>query len=221
MANYILQELPEDLAEGKKIIFPKMQVYTMHDYETVIKHMRTYTGGISDGVIRGVMDALVQTMKAWMPLGHTIKIDGLGVFSLSLGFDTDTPSEKTLAEQQKDGDNSEQKTSHRHVCIKKINFKPDAELIADMNSQTSFERVMSEVKKTRTETYSLEERIAKALEIIESKGYMTLTDYAIATSQGRTVASRDLKKIVADPQSEITTRGSHSHKLWIKKHSDE
>ena len=92
MANFVLQELPEEMSEGKKVVFPKMQTYSLHDYDTVIKNMRTYAGSISDGLIRAVFDALVSTMQSWMPLGHSIKIDGLGVFSLSLGFDTSTPS---------------------------------------------------------------------------------------------------------------------------------
>ena len=83
MANYILQELPEDLSDGKKVVFPKMQTYSLHDYETVLKHMRTYAGNFSEGNMRAVFDALISTMVSWMPLGHTIKIDGLGVFSLS------------------------------------------------------------------------------------------------------------------------------------------
>ena len=82
MANFVLQELPEEMCEGKKVVFPKMQTYSLHDYETVIKHMRTYAGSISDGLIRAVFDALVSTMQSWMPLGHNIKIDGLGVFSV-------------------------------------------------------------------------------------------------------------------------------------------
>ena len=217
MANYILQELPEEMTDGKKIVYPKMQTYTMHDYDEVIKHMRLYAGSISDGIIRGVMDALIQTMKTWMPMGHTIKIDGLGLFSLSLGFDTSTPSEKTMAKQQKGGDGSSQKTNYRHVRIKRINFKPDAKLIADMNQQTEFERATPEVLTPRKETYSVEERTAKALEIIDSKGYMTLSDYAIATSQGRSVASKDLKSMVDNPKSPITTQGSHSHKIWVRK----
>ena len=46
MPKYILQELPEEMTDGKKIVFPKMQTYTLHDYETVIEHMRDYAGGI-------------------------------------------------------------------------------------------------------------------------------------------------------------------------------
>ena len=40
MPKCILQELPEEMTDGKKIVFPKMQTYTLHDYETVIEHMR-------------------------------------------------------------------------------------------------------------------------------------------------------------------------------------
>ena len=86
MANFVLQELPDEMTDGKKIVYPKMQTYSLHDYETVIKHMRTYAGNISEGIIRAVFDALTSTMQSWMPLGHNIKINGLGVFSLSLGL---------------------------------------------------------------------------------------------------------------------------------------
>ena len=85
MPKYILQELPEEMTDGKKIVFPKMQTYTLHDYETVIQHMRDYAGSFSEGTIRGVFEALVSVMESWMPMGHNIKIDGLGVFSLTLG----------------------------------------------------------------------------------------------------------------------------------------
>ncbi|MBR5749151.1 MAG: DNA-binding protein, partial [Prevotella sp.] len=62
-----------------------------------------------------------------------------------------------------------------------------------------------------------EERLAKAKAIISTHGYMTLTDYALATGQSKSTASDDLKKMVVDPDSGITTRGQHSHKIWIKR----
>ena len=86
MAKYVLQELPGEMTDGKKIVYPKMHTYSLHDYETVIEHMHDYAGSFSEGMIRGVFDALVSVMKSWMPMGHNIKIDGLGVFSLTLGF---------------------------------------------------------------------------------------------------------------------------------------
>jgi len=194
MPKYVLQELPDEMTDGKKVLFPKMQTYTLHDFETVLKHMHTYAGSFSEGSMRAIIDALVQTMKSWMPLGHSIKIDGLGVFSLSLGFNT---------------------SKRHHVYIKGINFKPDAELLADMNSEATFDKAETEVKTTNKNKMSREERIAKAKAIIEKHGYMTLTDYLVATNLGRSSASRDLANIVADPTSGITTRGSHSHKVWV------
>ena len=218
MAKYVLQELPDEMTDGKKVLFPKMQTYTLHDFETVLKHMHTYAGNFSEGSMRAVIDALVQTMKSWMPLGHSIKIDGLGVFSLSLGFDTSTPSEKEMSNEKEgknDNNKKNEKTKYRHVCIKGINFKPDAELLADMNSEATFDKDEKEVKTINRSTMSREERIAKAKAIIRERGYMTLTDYLTATNLSRSSASRDLAIIVADPTSGITTQGSHSHKVWV------
>ena len=213
MANYILKEMAEGLADGNKTLYPKMQTYSMHDFETVIKHMRVYGGNISEGIIRAVFDALVSTMESWMPLGHTIKIDGLGVFSLSLGFDTSTPSEKAELQNKEE----EPKTKYRHVCIKGINFKPDAQLLERLNKEANFDRIQTDVEVAKRTALSREERLAKAHAIIDRQGYMTLTDYANATGQSRSTASTDLRQLVADATSGITTRGTHSHKVWVQR----
>lgn len=213
MPKYVLQELPEEMTDGKKIVYPKMQTYSLHDYETVIEHMRDYAGSFSEGTIKGVFDALLSVMKSWMPMGHNIRIDGLGVFSLTLGFDESSPSEKA---ELKNVDN-DPKTKYRHVCIKGINFKPDQKLLQALNKEATFERGESDVQVPQKTTLTREERIARAKAIIAKNGFMTLYDYANATHQSRSVASKDLRQIVADPTSGITTRGNHSHKVWVAK----
>ena len=213
MAKYILKEMAEGMADGHKTLYPKMQTYTLHDYETVIKHMRDYAGSISEGMIKAVFDALVSVMKSWMPMGHNIKIDGLGVFSLTLGFDESSPSEKAALKNTDD----DPKTKYRHVCIKGINVKPDQKLLKALNKDISFERSEADVQVPQKTKLSRKERLARAKAIIAKNGFMTLYDYANATHQSRSVASKDLRQIVADPNSCITTRGSHSHKVWIAK----
>lgn len=217
MANYYLQKLPEGMKEGEKVVYPRMQTYTLHDFETVLKHMHTYAGNISEGTMRAVLEALTETMKSWMPLGHSIKIDGLGVFSLSLGFDTSTPQEKAIANKKgkNNGEQEEPKTKYRHVCIKGINFKPDAELLTEMNHEATFDKTETEVVVPKKGALSRSKRLAKAKATIKKNGFMTLSDYVQATGLSRTAASLDLKAIVADPTSGITTRGSHSHKVWV------
>lgn len=213
MANYILKEMAEGMADGHKTLYPKMQTYSLHDYETVIEHMRDYAGSLSKGTIKAVFDALVSVMESWMPMGHNIKIDGLGVFSLSLGFDESSPSEKV---ELKNTDN-DPKTKYRHVCVKGINFKPDQKLLQALNKEARFERSEADVQVPQKTKLSREERLARAKTIIAKNGFMTLYDYANATHQSRSVASKDLRQIVADLNSGITTRGSHSHKVWIAK----
>lgn len=204
MPNYILKELNKELTDGKKVVFPKMQTYSQHDFETVLKHMQTYAGNFSEGTMRAVIDALVETMKSWMPMGHSMKIDGLGTFSLSLGF------------KDKDTD-EEPKTKYRHICIKGINFKPDAKLIAALNKQADFERAEKDVVVPKKCSYTTGERIEKAQAIIANNGFMTLSDYARATGQCRSAASNDLKRLTTLPDSPIATRGSGSHKVWIRR----
>jgi hypothetical protein len=50
---------------------------------------------------------------------------------------------------------------------------------------------------------------------------MTLSDYAIITRQTRSTASKDLRQIASDPTSGIGVRGFHSHKVWIRRTSDD
>ena len=84
-----------------------------------------------------------------------------------------------------------------------------------MNKEATFERGEADVQVPQKTKLSREERLASAKAIIEKNGFMTLYDYANATHQSRSVASKDLRQIVADLKSGITTRGSHSHKVWI------
>ena len=124
--------------------------------------------------------------------------------------------------KQKDNDaDNEPRTKYRHVCIKGINFKPDPQLLQQMNQEATFERTQTDVVVPRKPSDNRDERIRKALAVIDRQGYMTLSDYAVATSQSRPTASKDLRQLVSDPTSGITTRGSHSHKVWIRRTSDD
>ena len=214
MGNYILKQLHGDMTEGKTIIFPKMKVYSLYDYDIVIQHMCTLSRILNEGIIRATFSALVEEMLTSMHLGHNIKIDGLGIFSLSLEFDTSKPSEGALA-YDPDFDDEDPKLKYRHVRIKSINFKPDPELLKEMNMSASFKLIDVDVETPKESRFSREERLAKAKAIIRRYGYMTLADYAMATEQSKSAASKDLNRLVKDPDSGIIARGEHTHKIWV------
>ena len=203
MAKYILQEMNDGMANKKKKPYPKIQNYSMFDYETLIEHIHAHSSAFSKATIRGVIDTMAETIGDVLPTGHTVKIDGLGVFSLTLGF-SDSPED-------------ENKSEYRHVNAKGINFKVDKQLMKDINRNASFERAEPGVKRHQKLKTTPEQRLAKALELISRQGQMTLTEYANLSGLSRSGASQELKRFTADPASGLTTRGEHSFKVWVKK----
>lgn len=153
-----------------------------------------------------VADMLVEMLS----MGYNVNIEGIGTFSLSLGFEDDKPTE-----MQSEDD----KMTYRKVGVKDINFKASPEFLKSVKHKTDrdLERDMGGVKVIRKQLYSREERIARALEVIETNGLITLSDYACINNLSRTAASLELKEITADQTSPIDSKGSGSHKVWVKR----
>jgi predicted HTH transcriptional regulator len=105
----------------------------------------------------------------------------------------------------------------KNLCVASHNlFKVDQELIKDINSESTFERAQPGVQRFESPDSTLEQRMQRASQLISERGYITLSDYAIANNVSRSMASRDLKRITSDPASGIIAKGSHSHKVWVK-----
>ena len=134
----------------------------------------------------------------------------MGTFSLSLGFEDDKPTE-----MQTDDD----MMKYRKVGVKNVNFNSSPEFVKAVKMETDcdLEREMSGVKVIRKQLYSKEERIARALEVIEKNGVLTLGDYASVNNLSRTSASMELKKLTNDKTSPIDSLGRGSHKVWVKR----
>ena len=201
MANYVVKELPTGMAGNrKKRVYPKMQVYTEFDYDKVVELVHTYSPSFSKGTIRGVLDTLGVVMASCLPMGHTLKIDGVGVFSLSLQF----------------SDNKEGgETKYRHVEARGVNFKVDKTLVNEINKENNFER--EDYVQPKSSAYSRDERLQRAIQYISKHGFITLQDYANMNDLSRSSASRELAFFVKTPDSGIGIKGTGSHKVWVKK----
>ena len=148
-------------------------------------------------------------MKNYLPMGHTMKIDNLGVFSLSLEF-ADEKAENAAQQEA-----SEPKTKYHHVKVKGVNFKVDKKLVKEINRENSFERISS--NPASSSPYTPEERLQRALQNIDKHGFITLQDYATLNHLSRSAASRELSKLTASPTSPIAPKGSASHKVWVRR----
>ena len=210
MANYVIKEMPAGMGNGKKgRLFPKMQVYTEFDYDKVVELVHTNSPAFSEATVRGVLDTLAVVMKSYLPLGHTMKIDNLGVFSLSLEF---ADNEADMDSQQNPQETKSKKKYH-HVRVKGVNFKVDKKLVDDINKENTFERTAS--IPNSPSPYTPEERLQRALQHIDQHGFITLQEYANLNRLSYSSASRELAKLVADPNSGIKAKGAASHKIWV------
>ena len=211
MANYVIKEMPTGMGNGSEgKTFPKMQVYTEFDYDKVIELVHTNSPAFSEATIRGVLDTLAVVMKSYLPLGHTMKIDNLGVFSLSLEFADDKEETDSPSKAQE----TSSKSKYHHVRVKSVNFKVDKKLVDGINKENSFERISGNPI-TRS-PFSIEERLQRALQHIDRHAFITLQEYANLNRLSYSSASRELAKLVSDSQSGIKAKGAGSHKVWVR-----
>ena len=210
MAKYKLQELNDMRDEGKRRVYPKMVTNRTLSRKEFVKMMQHYHRGISESTTEAVLTDVVDMLADMLSMGYNVNLEGFGTFSLSLGFEDDKPTE-----MQTDDD----MMKYRKVGVKNVNFNSSPEFVKAVKMETDcdLEREMSGVKVIRKQLYSKEERIARALEVIEKNGVLTLGDYASINNLSRTSASMELKEITADRTSPICSMGSGSHKVWVKR----
>ncbi|MBR1411452.1 MAG: hypothetical protein IJ580_10200 [Prevotella sp.] len=207
MANYVLQEMALKQENGKRKVYPRMQVYTRFDYEQVLERMTAYPGAPGKGTLMAAFDMLSQTIRTCLPDGHTIKIDGLGTFSLSLEFDDEKPNE--IADEN-------DSMAYRKVRIKDVNFKADPALLSALNKETEFMRAEPEVHRYNESTLNRKQRIKRALAHIAEHGFLSLADYVRLSGLSRTTASNELRSFEQDPSVPIKGSGLPPHKVWVK-----
>ena len=210
MAKYKLQEMGDMRYDGKRRVYPKMVTNRTLSRKEFVKMMQHYHRGISESTTEAVLTDVVDMLADMLSMGYNVNLEGFGTFSLSLGFEDDKPTE-----MQTDDD----MMKYRKVGVKNVNFNSSPEFVKAVKMETDcdLEREMSGVKVIRKQLYSKEERIARALEVIEKNGVLTLGDYASINNLSRTSASMELKEITADRTSPIGSMGSGSHKVWVKR----
>ena len=208
MAKYKLQEMPDMQERGKKRVYPRLVVNRAMDTKEFIGKVHSYNQALSESVVGAVLMDAADTLMRMLSMGYTVKLDGIGTFSLSLDFDDEKPVEIQ-------GEND--RMLYRKVTVKDVNYKASTELVKELKHETDLERDMGGVTRLNKKIYTQEECVQRALKVIEQDGYICLSDYARINNLSKSVASRDLKAITSDPSSPIQSSGRGTHKVWVKK----
>lgn len=85
MANYEMQESNLPNEEGRKVLFPRMVIRHQVGLDAIARTV-SYASTFTPGDIKGLVIALADEMARLMGEGNSVKIDGIGTFTPSLGL---------------------------------------------------------------------------------------------------------------------------------------
>jgi predicted histone-like DNA-binding protein len=207
---YVLQEMNNIHEEKEKTeLKPRVKVYDTLNTESVARKAvlhRRCNG--SAAATKAVIDDFFQEVKEQLAAGNTVKLDGIGTFSLSLS------DRKREARRDEDG-NALSRPNAVSIYVSGINFNPDKSFLKEVDSMAEPERVGTTLQ--QKSPYSTNERLLKLKKYLEQYGYIKVAVYAVLVGLGRSKATKELNDFCQDPESGITWEGKRSTKQYILK----
>lgn len=213
MAEYQMQELTLPNEEGKKVVYPRIKLWGQVDLEYLASHIN-YASSFTPGDIVGLVKALTEAVATEMAHGNSVKIDGLGIFTPSLGLRPQAEGQRALCESE----GKEYRPNATSLYLRNINFRADKELIEQTARRYSLSK--SEWKFRRSsQRYTPEQRLRLAQDYLKKTPLLRVRDYCDLTGLLRDAAARELKRWSETPGSGIGHMGTGSHKVYVRKES--
>ena len=205
--QYKFRELPDLTGEGKRKVYPKADHYPVISTDELVKEIANLTG-FNAGTTRGVIEGLVDRLTSYIEIGHSVKVDGLGVFCVSLGMKDGVKAEEIKSD--------EGKYNTSDVTIKKVTFSADRDWMRDLKKRIVLEKVgdVSELADVQTTS---NERLALLKKYLKEHTYIRVATYAQLTGQSRSVASIELRNFSEDASTGIGYEGVRSTKVYVLK----
>ena len=201
-----MREMKDMNATGRRRLYPFMLNSGMIDASQLaqeIAHGCSFT--VAD--VKGLISAMAEAIAVNVAAGKSVRIDGVGVFSASLGLADGAEAEEAGTETRRNA---------RSVRLRSIRFRPDGRLVQRAADSMRLERADDTLLRTDMST-GLDERRARALAYLEEHVLMHLEDYVALTGMSRSQAQRELKALAADPDSGIGVAGRSTHRYYIRK----
>lgn len=203
---YVMKEMPDLNGTGKRILYPQFaqikQVST-HQLAENIRGKSTFSEGEIEGLIRMMAHELVHELAQ----GHSVKLDGIGIFTPSLALQPGKEREET------DGEGG--RRNARSILVGNVNFRADKKLVQEVNLYCRPVRAPWKPRRS-SQKYTAEERLHLAQQYLETHPYITVTDYRKLTGLLRTAATEELRQWAAEPGTGIETSGRGSHRIYIR-----
>ena len=202
-AKYIKQEIPDLNGTGRTQAYYKMEL-TPKTFEQFISQCAR-EGRMDEAQILGVLTLVSEKLALCMAEGFSVKLNGIGTFHAKLGMRSDM-----LQDAFEEGEPTHNAKS---ITVTGVSFRADPDLIDATRRKCVLEKGgVSRIKKTNL---TLEERIQKAHEYLETNMFMRVPDYVKLTGLSRPSATKELRQLALNPSSGIASRGSRSQKYYV------
>lgn len=206
MTKYIKQEMVDLSGKGEEKVYYRIHTQRNIGFKELTEYIERHNNLMNRGLVKNVVDHVVDAMAELIGDGYSVTIDGLGTFKASLGLEKDKEMDTF--------DNDETKRNARSLRLKGINYRADKVFVREANKHCKLERAGE--SRLHHSPYSKEERLKLALQYLEKNGAMRVADYMELTGLSRTKATLELKEFRQDTSTGITFVGRRSTIVYVK-----
>lgn len=200
--KFNMRKMPS-LNGEETVLYPQMFGCGVFETEAMTRELSERCS-LTPGDVKAALSGLSDIMAERMAMGYSVRLEGIGVFSASLG----------LAE----GKEREQlEGTHRNAAsirVRGVNFRADRRLVQRTDANCHPERTTRRFA-TSSSRYTPQERLRLALDHIAVHGRLRLDDYVRLTGLTRSTASRELCRLAADPSSGLQASGRGPVKCYV------
>lgn len=207
MAEYTMQEVEDLNNAGKTLLYPRMIIEGKCGSDELAKAMTRGTF-ISSGEAKAMLCLLGREIAKQMALGRSVKIDGVGLFSPSLGI--------KKGKERENADGSGTRRNASSIMVNGVHFRPDKELLVETDRRCNLSRAKTKFARHRSR-YTPEQRLDLARQLLADQPFITVKGYALLTGLSQTTAGRELRRWAETPGSGIGKDGFGTHRVYVAK----
>lgn len=203
--DYVIQENTGMFNDEKRHFFPRAA--STHQIST--KELIQNATGLRQGEMEKVLPELRDQIIKYVKMGHTVKIDGLGVFSPALKFeDKGVNSTEMMSDEE-----VKKFYKNKSVVFDTVNFSIDAEWKREMRRSKPVSKqgfIFSNSDKG-----PIEDRIARTKAYLEEHGYITIGQYARLHGMANSSAQKEMQILKLNAEYGFG-KGAGGHMVLVK-----
>lgn len=206
MAKYMKKEMADLNGTGQMQAYYCMQRVGNISHSEFVSRCAYSGSGLARSTVEAVLTVVGDMLPHLLAHGYSVSIDGLGTFAAKLGVRED--------KEQDAFEPGEPTRNAQSIEVSGIGFRTDKRLVHKTGRQCTLER--GGVSRLQRSEYTLDERMALARDYLEHNAYMRVGNYAALTGLSHSKACAELRRLSQLPDSGFVSRGSGTHKVYVK-----